>query len=96
MRSGEFSALRNDNIDLKNNKWPDTGMCRIHGADDDISHAGLADNWCDPCNSSRKQSGDVLWYRFDNTYEEYRIWSGRVYWIMIQEKKKRGIATKIL
>lgn len=65
--------------------WPDTGMCRIDGIDDDISHAGLADDWCDPCNSSWKQSGDVLWYRFDNTHERYRIWLGRIYWIMIIE-----------
>ena len=65
--------------------WPDTGMCGIHGADDDISHAGLADGWCSLCNSSRKQSGDVLWYRSDNTYKEYRIWSGRVCRIMIIE-----------
>ena len=65
--------------------WPYTGMCGIHGTDDDISHTGLADDWCDPCNSSRKQSCDILWYRFDNTYEEYRIWSGRVCRIMIIE-----------
>ena len=34
--------------------WPYTGMCGIHGTDDDISRTGLADDWCDPCNSSRK------------------------------------------
>lgn len=65
--------------------WPDTGMCGLYGADDDISHSGLADDWRSTCNSGRKQSGNVLWYRSDNAYAKYRIWSGGVCWIMMIE-----------